>query len=230
MSATLLCVESIAPSFLPQLCGHDLMSPQRYLLEAFIHRRYAQTYEANVTHFLPFLMATWADNTPQGVLGLRPGTRGAFFVEQYLDAPIEQIIAARLATPVSREHIIETGNLAGSRGSSQFLFIALTEVLQRAGFRWVTFTATAQVSGLLQRLGFSPQEVCQADPERLGKQVKDWGIYYDSAPCVVIGDVQQACLTLETNAFAQKFLLDHEQQISAVVTQLGYCKEVRDHE
>ncbi|MDP1931590.1 MAG: thermostable hemolysin [Gammaproteobacteria bacterium] len=221
-TSTLACTSTPEPS-LPLLCGHAIESAQRHLLEGYIHTRYAATYQANISHFLPFLMATWSENQLQGVLGLRPGACGAFFVENYLDTPIENIVALRHGATVAREQIIETGNLAGSRGSSQLLFIALTEVLFRAGFRWVTFTATTQVNALLQRLGFAPHAICIADPERLGEQRKAWGTYYDNRPCVVIGDVQQAWQTLKHNEFAQKILADHNEAIAAIVEQLRSC-------
>lgn len=223
MSATPLCLTSspaTAEATLPLLCAHAVDSPQRSLLEDYIHTRYAETYQSDITHFLPILLATWSDNQLQGVLGLRPGVCGDFFVEKYLDAPVEEIVTLRSGVQVAREHIIETGNLAGSRGSSQLLFIALTEVLQRAGFRWVTFTATTQVNALLQRLGFAPQAICQADPDRLGEQKKAWGTYYDNRPCVVMGDVEQAYRTLQGNEFARKILADHESELAAIVAQL----------
>jgi hypothetical protein len=226
MSATPLCVHAFATASAasaatqPMLCVHAADSPQRAQLERYVHARYAETYNANIEHFLPYLLATWGDNSVQGVLGLRPGACGPFFVENYLDAPMESIVSALQGAPVDRALIIETGNLAGTRGSSQLLFIALTEVLYQAGFRWVTFTATAQVSALLHRLGFAPQEICEADLQRLADQGKDWGSYYDNKPWVVVGDVEQAWHTLRRNEFAQKVLQEHASEVAGIVARL----------
>ncbi|MES3007457.1 MAG: thermostable hemolysin [Pseudomonadota bacterium] len=229
MSATPLCVNAFANPQ-PTLCVHATDSSQREQLESYIHSRYAETYNANIEHFLPYLLATWGDDTVQGVLGLRPGACGRFFVENYLDAPIERIVSELQGSSVERSLIIETGNLAGSRGSSQLLFIALTEVLYQAGFRWVTFTATAQVSALLHRLGFAPQEICEADLQRLGTHGKDWGSYYDNKPCVVIGDVEQAWHTLRRNEFAQKVLQEHAAEVSQIVMRLRAHSEACQYE
>jgi hypothetical protein len=232
MSATQVCLNIVSTAGLdtfspaaqsalaPQLSLHDQQAFHRQSLEQFIHARYAETYSADIAHFLPLLMASWSGGDVQGVLGLRPGQCGRFFVENYLTAPMEALVSERAGESVSRATLIETGNLAGTRGSSQLLFIVLTDVLYRAGFRWVTFTATAQVSALLHRLGFAPQEICEADPICLGEHAQSWGSYYANRPWVVIGDVAQAYTTLQRNEFALKLLGEHADEIDAIVAQL----------
>lgn len=209
----------------PLLYLHDAYAPARNVLETFIHARYAAIYQANIQHFLPLLLATWHGSQLQGVLGLRPGASGTFFVENYLDTRIETIVARHKGEQVPREQIIETGNLAGSRGSSQLLFVVLTDVLYRAGFRWITFTATPMVINAVRRLGFAPQVVCEADVSRLGGHAKDWGSYYANKPSVVIGDIEQAYRTLEGNELALKLLRDHRGQIEAIVSGLSIAME-----
>lgn len=219
MSAT-QCASS--PSIThPLLCLHDAQAPQRGELEGFIHARYAAIYQADIAHYLPFMLATWQGAQIQGALGLRPGAAGAFFVENYLDSSIESVVAQQQGEYVPREQIIETGNLAGSRGSSQLLFVVLTEVLYKAGFRWITFTATPLVINALHRLGFDPQVVCEADVTRLGDHAKDWGTYYDNKPSVVIGNIEQAFLTLQRNEIALKLLQDFRPQIKSIVAALS---------
>lgn len=228
MSAT-LCVSS--PSVVqPLLCLLDENAPARSELEAFIHARYRAIYQANIGHFLPFILATWQGPQLQGALGLRPGVSGAFFVENYLDTSIQNIVAQQQGEYVPREQIIETGNLAGSRGSSQLLFVVLTQVLYRAGFRWITFTATPMVINLLHRLGFAPQAICEADVSRLGEQAKDWGSYYDNKPSVVIGNIEQAHQTLQANELVLKLLQDYRAQIDAIVFALGNAGKGQSNE
>jgi hypothetical protein len=227
MSAT-LCVSSSA-MVQPLLCLHDDNAPQRGELEEFIHARYLANYQANIGHFLPFLLATWQGPQLQGALGLRPGASGAFFVENYLDTSIESIVAQQLGVYVPREQVIETGNLAGSRGSSQLLFVVLTEVLYKAGFRWITFTATPLVISLLHRLGFAPQAVCEADVSRLGEHAKDWGTYYDNKPSVVIGNIEQAHQTLQSNELALKLLQEYRAQIDAIVSAMTIANKDESH-
>lgn len=228
MSAT-LCASSPNTAD-PLLCLHDVYAPARHELEAFIHARYASIYQANIQHFLPFFLAKWQGSLLQGALGLRPGASGAFFVEKYLDIPIEDIVTRQQGEDVPRAQIIETGNLAGSRGSSQFLFVMLTEVLYRSGFRWITFTATPLVINSLNRLGFAPQVVCEADVARLGPQASDWGSYYDNKPAVAIGDIEQAYRTLQTNELALKLLQEHRPQIDAIVCALSGAPRAKSDE
>lgn len=229
MSAT-LCASSTNNTVDPLLCLHDAFAPLRGELEAFIHARYACAYKANIQHFLPFFLATWRGSQVQGALGLRPGSAGTFFVENYLDSPIEDIVAQQQGEYVPREQIIETGNLAGNRGSSQLLFVVLTEVLYRAGFRWITFTATSMVINSLQRLGFAPQTVCEADVSRLAEHAKDWGSYYDSRPAVVIGNIEQAHRTLQGNELALKLLQEYRVQIAAIVSALSVVNKAQRYE
>lgn len=205
----------------PRLCLHDSYAPARAELEAFVHSRYAAIYQANIQYFLPFFLATWQGSLLQGVLGLRPGASGTFFVENYLDSRIENIVAQQQGAYVPREQIVETGNLVGSRGSSQLLFVMLTEVLYRAGFRWITFTATPLVINSLNRLGFAPQVLCEANVARLGAHAKEWGSYYDNKPSVAIGNIEQAYRTLQNNELALKLLQEYRVQIDAVVSTLS---------
>lgn len=237
MSATPLCtsVASVpnfslaAPVVAEQLSLHSPLAFHRAQIEQFIHTRYAETYDADISHFLPLLLASWREGEVAGVLGLRPGQSGRFFVENYLAQPMEAVLSERLGETVPRASLIETGNLAGTRGSSQLLFIVLTEVLYRSGFRWVTFTATAQVSALLHRLGFAPQALCEADPRCLGEHAGAWGSYYANRPWVVAGDVVQAHQTLQRNEFAQKLLREHADEIDRIVAELKPCSEESFH-
>jgi len=224
MPATSICL-CLDDTLLPSIGLHDAASPQRPDIQAFVTERYSKIYGANISHFLPLLMASWSQEGIEGVLGLRPGLFGKFFVESYLDRSIEAIAAEANGQPVSRSRIIETGNLAGNRGSSQLMFIVLTQVLHRAGFHWATFTATAQVNGLLHRLGFNPQVVCEADPARLEDKGQSWGSYYANRPCVIIGDVRQGYATLRKNEYAQHVLSQHQAEINLIVDQLSmFCE------
>lgn len=224
MSATSICL-CLDDTLLPSIGLHDAASPQRSDIQMFITERYKKVYDANVTQFLPMLMTSWSPEGIKGVVGLRPGLFGKFFVETYLDRPIEAIAADVNGLPVNRSRIIETGNLAGSRGSSQLMFIVLTQVLYLAGFHWATFTATAQVNGLLHRLGFNPKIVCEADPIRLEDKGQSWGSYYANRPCVIIGDVRQGYAALSKNEYAQHVLSQYQPEVRFIVDQLSMFSE-----
>ncbi|MGJ8689684.1 MAG: thermostable hemolysin [Gammaproteobacteria bacterium] len=205
----------------PSVAIHGSLAPERHVLEKFIHERYAQVYGANVAHYLPWLLALQQVEALHAVVGLRPGASGAFFVEQYLDSPIETLLSQKQGVEVPRAHIVETGNLAAARGGSPLLFLLLTEVLYRANFRWITFTATSHVNSLLQRLGMRPERICMADVSRLGEQASQWGSYYDSKPSVLIGDLECAYRTLQDNELAQKTLQMYATEIDIIVATLA---------
>lgn len=189
-------------------------------LQHFIHQRYAEAYQADVNHFLPLLLASVTGSDIQGVLGLRPGSAGGFFVEQYLAEPVEKAIATVTRQTVDRTRVIETGNLASVKGGSQRLFIVLTELLFQAGFEWVCFTATPQVAALLQRLGFAPEVLASADPACLCDGGRSWGSYYRNKPSVLVGDVTKARQTLLRNELAMRLLQDSEDEVRAAVAAL----------
>lgn len=219
MAAVPLCADD-QMSNLSLFAVHGSESPQRGFVEQFIHARYADVYQADIQNFFPLLLSTAGEQQIEGVLGMRSGSGSDFFLEHYLDVPLEVVLRQQLQSTIDRNQILEIGNLAGTRGSSQRLFIALSEVMVLAGFRWVSFTATTQVSALLSRLGFAPHIVSDADPRRLGQQQGDWGTYYSHSPCVIVGDVEQAQRTLKSNEFAQKLLANHAQELAAIAAQL----------
>lgn len=161
--------------------------------EAFVRRRFADRHHARVEHFLPELLGLRAWQGLCGVVGLCPAQGHRLYAEQYLAQPVECAIAARLGQPVARHDVVEIGNLAsGRRGASLLLFLVLGELLVRAGPRFAIFTATRRVEGLLDRLGFAPTVLCDADPARLPDAGAVWGRYYDEAPRVLCGEIAPA--------------------------------------
>jgi len=134
------------------------------------------------------------------VVGIRAAAESPLFLEQYLDAPVEQAVARAYRTPIDRDQIVEIGNLAGNvPGLAYLLFAALAQVLSNAGYRWVVCTATPQVEAMLARLRFSSQTICAADPTRLSDGAADWGNYYASQPRVIVGDAESAATRVSAN-------------------------------
>jgi len=62
---------------------------------------------------------------------------------------------------------------------------------------------------------------------RLGENAKDWGSYYDNKPSVVIGNIEQAYFTLQSNELALKSLQEYRAQIDAIVSALSITKMVQ---
>jgi hypothetical protein len=172
---------------------HAAGGAERPALERFIADAYRQIYSAELSHFLPLLLTLGNDGRTQAAVGMRPGALGVpMFLEHYLDQPVEQLIAARVGSPVARSGIVEIGNLAATRrGASPLLFLIMAAALDAAGFRWLAFTATPQVEKLVTRLQYRPLLLSEVDPTRLGDELAQWGSYYETRPqvmCVALAD------------------------------------------
>ena len=164
--------------------------PLRQTLEAFIRQRFADQHQACIRYFLPCLLGLLDERgVVQGAVGLRPA-RQPLFLERYLDAPVEQVIASRHGREVRREEIVEVGNLAATgSASARLLIVALTDLLVSEGFRWVAFTGTRELLNSFGRLGLTPLPLGEADPARMGAERDDWGSYYASRPQVMVGEI-----------------------------------------
>jgi hypothetical protein len=156
-----------------------------------------------------------------GALGFRCAADEPLFLEQYLDAPVEEAVSGVYGMPAAREGIIEIGSLASEGdGASIFLITALMAYLQQQGFRHVTFTATSYLYKYFRVIGVDPCVIAAADQSRLSDGGASWGSYYDAQPRVIAGDV----------GFAARRLHEHlgvtlSPQHSGLLTRLHYREE-----
>jgi hypothetical protein len=165
--------------------------PQRRAFEEFIAARFARAYGARLTHFLPHLLGVkdslgrW-----QAAAGYAAAGAQDLFLEQYLDRPVEQALAAALGAPIARGSVVEVGNLAAnSAGMARALIPQLARHLHRMGYRWVAFTATRALRNSFHRLGLKPMAIAAADPARLADGGANWGSYYHQEPVVMAGKI-----------------------------------------
>ena len=168
-------------------------SPQREEVERFIHGVYQNHYDADIAGFAPNLMVLRRQVRIAAAAGWRCAADDKLFLERYLDAPIESVVAGLAGHPVDRHRIVEVGNLAAGRvGGSVDVILALARHLDKLGYEWVVFTATSELIGIFRKLGLPPLALAPANPERLGDEAAAWGSYYDSAPVVVAGRIRLA--------------------------------------
>lgn len=166
-------------------------APRRTEAETFIRRRFAERYDARVSTFAPNLVLFEEAGRVVAATGWRAAGHETLFLERYLDQPIEHTIAALATQPVSRERIVEVGNLAADKaGGSLFVILNLARHLDRLCFEWVVFTATRELVGIFSRLGLPLLAIAPADPARLGNDAADWGSYYETEPIVVAGRIR----------------------------------------
>lgn len=165
--------------------------PQRPSFEAFIAARFGRAYGARLTHFLPHLLGVrdglerW-----QAAAGYAAAGVQELFLEQYLDAPIEEVLGHAVRRPIARNDVVEVGNLAAaSAGMARALIPLLARHLHRMGYRWVAFTATRALRNSFHRLGLQPLALAPADPARLPDRGVSWGSYYAQDPVVMGGRI-----------------------------------------
>jgi hypothetical protein len=166
--------------------------PERESLQDFIATSFFNTYGAHVRNFCDILVGCKnADGQWIAALGFSLAKNGQTFLEQYLDAPLENEIAAHVRIPVSRAHIVEVGNLASTHvGAARELIICMTKYLHQQGLIWVVFTATQGLLNSFVRLRLNPNVLTVADPGRLPDGGKSWGSYYETKPRVMFGDIR----------------------------------------
>jgi hypothetical protein len=163
---------------------------ERAALERFIAERFSAVHGARIQHYCEHLVGVRdATGSWQGGAGYTPALSGRLFLEQYLEQPVEQALAAAAGGPVAREEVAEVGNLATAPGHGRLLIPAIAGHLHRRGYRWVVFTATRELRNALHRLRLEPLFLAPAVPARLPDAGAAWGRYYAHDPAVMGGRI-----------------------------------------
>lgn len=177
---------------------HPPGEAQRPAVEALIRRVYAERYGARVGTLAPVLVSLQDPEVEPGEpprVVAAAGYRFAgqpLFLERYLDAPVEQLLA-RAGAPVPRERIVEVAHLAAERnGEGRRLILCMAQHFAKLPVDWVVSTLTAELRALFARMGIAPLALGLADPARLDGQVAEWGSYYDHHPVVLAGHLPLA--------------------------------------
>lgn len=164
-------------------------APERAELESFVRAAFKRGHDATVASFMPTLLS-FRDRSGElrGVVGLRAAVPQSLYLEQYLERPIEAAIATATGATVQREQIVEVGNLAGSNCRAAMRMVAqLPAFLLARDYRWIVFTATSTVRGILEGFGAPLVELARADGARVASGPDRWGRYYDKDPRVLAG-------------------------------------------
>lgn len=175
------------------LTAHTENDAGRAETQSFIQRIYAERFGAQVTAFAPVLLALRDADSGEllAAAGYRHASDGPLFLERYLDAPVEQLLAPHGAA--SRHGVFEVGHLAASRsGEGRRLIFMMGAHLAQQGAQWVVSTLTQELRHLFVRLGVTPLALGRADPAALGDDASHWGRYYEHRPVVLAGQLQQA--------------------------------------
>ena len=170
------------------LVTYESDDSRRPLVEQFVQRTFADRHGAMVRSFMPTLLALQGrEERVCGVVGFRNAHTGSLFLERYLARPIEFELSERMRIAVKRDEIVEVGNLASrSCRAAVHLVAALPGLLIARGNRWIVFTATSAVRGILERFQAPMVELGSARRELVG-QPDEWGCYYEHDPRVMAG-------------------------------------------
>lgn len=203
-----------------QIIGYCHWHPERKRIEQFIAQRFFAAHGAHVHHFMPLLVALEnAAGEVLAVAGVRSAQQEPLFLEHYLNAPVERVIASHQPADCRRQDVVEVGNLAAMKpGYGRYLFAALTDLLTAWNFRWLACTGITGVVNVLRRLGINPLCVAPALPDRIPGGVADWGNYYDKQPQVMVGEIEQGRQRVEQCGLLQACSyqrLEHRDVLSA---------------
>lgn len=160
---------------------------QRKTIEQFVQRAFELKHRACIRSFMPTLYALQGqDDRICGVAGIRSAATEQLFLERYLQQPIECTLSQRVGEQVSREQVVEVGNLASLSCRAAFHLVALLpQLLIDRGHLWVTFTATDAVRGILNRFNAPVIELTEATEDKVAELGDDWGRYYECDPRVM---------------------------------------------
>ena len=181
--------------------------PRRESLERFIADGYARAYGARVAHFADVLVGLsrgrhhWVGGVGYTIAGQEP-----LFIEQYVDAPIEQALSHAVGNSISRQDIVEVGNLfALASGAARRIIVLMAALLNDLGRSWVVLTLTQSLVNSFIRLGIEPIPLISADPQRLHDQGASWGTYYSHGPCVMAANIRSGYARLAMQTFSRRF-------------------------
>ncbi len=168
-------------------------------IECFIRHCFSAAHGARIAHFMPRLLSLRSKHGELiAAFGLRAAVNTKLFLETYLDHPVEEVLQKLSGTCVRREEIVEVGNLSALYpGAARWMIVAVTALLYGEGYKWVVFTGTSTLRNGFHHLGLRLMKLGEATLEHLPSHERaNWGSYYDHAPLVMAGDIEQGYRSL----------------------------------
>jgi hypothetical protein len=178
----------------PRFSVYAPTHPGRAAVEQFIQTIYREHYGAVLRAFKPRLAVIEQDGRIVAAAGYRDAV-APLFLERYLTAPVEAVLARHTGWTPQRSAIVEVGHFASAQpGQGRQLMAALGRHLAARGYQFVVSTATRELRTIFSRLRMDVLELGSADPSVLGPAAADWGSYYDHAPLVLAGEIHRNLL------------------------------------
>ena len=201
---------------------HSVNSTTRDGCESFIAEKFSQKHGAKVREFMPKLIELKRGESTSSALGVRTFVDRPFFLEQYIDKPIEIEISRLCKQSMNKTKVVEIGNFAASNvRSGSLLFTIVAKSLFQAGYEWMVFTAINDVEKMIERLGCEQFIITPAQKSTLGDCAEDWGSYYDNAPNVIACNLRDSITKAQKNKRLNNIFLEYSQQISTLAKQMS---------
>jgi hypothetical protein len=174
------------PPVITAISEHD--APDRLELETFIQATFKRVHNAEISYFMPKLMSVRdVDGKLLAACGLRHADQGALFLETYLDAPIETLLSQYHRSHISRDVILEVGNLALSEPENvRSLLASISVYLHGTHAEFAVFTGISTLRNSLTKLNMPLQLLGEANINRIPAHERAaWGSYYNERPQVM---------------------------------------------
>lgn len=163
-------------------------APARREVERFIAAVFGQVYAAELTHFMPELVALRdASGVLMAAFGLRNAANEPLFLEKYIDEPIEHLMSRQLGCQISRNEITCIGNLAVANPRNAGVLIAhIVQYSLSLNLPWAVSTVHHSLQNGLIKAGRDLYPLADANPHRLPiEERQKWGSYYRKLPQIV---------------------------------------------
>ena len=154
----------------------------------FTKDRFQHCFGCELTEFYPIILTSWLKDELQAVVGVRSAVDGPLFLEQYLNFPVEVLLAD---SSLDRSQIVEIGGFAAVDKMAAIPLMERTaNVLLEMGFAHAVCTANKPVRRCLSSINVPFEQLAVADIEMLRDSSENWGSYYATTPLVLAGDIQ----------------------------------------
>ncbi len=186
---------------------------KRLPLENFINKIFKNYYNVKIEKFYPQLLSIespdiniHSEKRIKAVAGVRCASEENLFSEYYLNKDLEEELSAVYHKNISRQVIVEVGNLAPANiGQMRWLIAAITAYLYSAGYEYLVFTAVPSIYNSFKRMDMPVTIMTQAYQDCLPNDIKQhWGPeYYAHNPVVISGDIVKGFEVMKQNIYSK---------------------------
>lgn len=160
---------------------------------AFTQAHYRRRLDCALTEGYPEIVVMCDLGVITAVAGIRAASGSKLFLEQYLDAPVEEVVSSVQGKTIARRQLVELGAFTAlDRTWALALMNELPALLARRQFTHLVCTANRSIRLCLRVQGIHARVIASASQDLLTKQDENWGKYYQHDPLVLMGSIREA--------------------------------------